>query len=105
MYSEELSLKHYGFSEADLNKEFTLGPGILPRFATKEKQRMSLKQIIENCERLYCGSYGVEYVHIPDRAKCDWLRERLEIPIPYKYDVEQPVHSLCEHLFLSSSSL
>ena len=84
-----MSLKHYGFSEADLDKEFTLGPGILPRFATKEKQRLSLKQIIENCERLYCGSYGVEYVHIPDRGKCDWLRERLEIPVPYKYDVDE----------------
>ena len=50
---------------------------------------MTLKDIIENCERLYCGSYGVEYVHIPDRGKCDWLRERLEIPIPYKYDVDE----------------
>src|SRR5271170_4289647 len=87
--SEELSLKHYGFSEADLSKEFTLGPGILPRFATKDKQRMSLKEIIDNCERLYCGSYGVEYVHIPDRGRCDWLRERLEIPVPYKYDVDE----------------
>jgi 2-oxoglutarate dehydrogenase E1 component len=50
---------------------------------------MSLKEIIANCERLYCGSYGVEYVHIPDRGKCDWLRERLEIPVPYKYDVDE----------------
>lgn len=87
--SEELSIKHYGFTEADLSKEFTLGPGILPRFATKERNRMTLKEIIDNCERLYCGPYGVEYVHIPDRGKCDWLRERLEIPVPYKYDVDE----------------
>ena len=50
---------------------------------------MTLQEIIDNCERLYCGSYGVEYVHIPDRGKCDWLRERLEIPVPYKYDVDE----------------
>jgi len=50
---------------------------------------MTLKEIIDACERLYCGSYGVEYVHIPDRGRCDWLRERLEIPVPYNYDVDE----------------
>jgi 2-oxoglutarate dehydrogenase E1 component len=85
----ELELSHYNFTEKDLEQEIELGPGILPRFKTEQRQKMTLKEIIETCERLYCGSYGVEYIHIPDREQCDWLRERLEIPQPYKYSVDE----------------
>lgn len=85
----ELELDHYNFSKEDLEKEFTLGPGILPQFKSPQREKMKLKDIIETCERLYCGSYGVEYIHIGDREKCDWLRERLEVPQPYKYSVDE----------------
>ncbi|ORY80001.1 Thiamin diphosphate-binding protein [Protomyces lactucae-debilis] len=85
----ELTLEHYGFTQADLSKEYTLGPGILPRFAADGREKMTLKEIVEACEKLYCGSYGVEYVHIPDRDQCDWLRERLEVPEPYKYSQDE----------------
>ncbi|TLD20915.1 2-oxoglutarate dehydrogenase E1 component mitochondrial precursor [Venturia nashicola] len=85
----ELELSHYNFSEKDLDQEFTLGPGILPRFKTETREKMTLREIIDACERLYCGSYGVEYIHIPDREQCDWLRERVEIPQPYKYSVDE----------------
>lgn len=84
----ELTLEHYGFTEADLNKQITLGPGILPRFADGTKS-MTLKEIIDACERLYCSSYGVEYIHIPSKVQCDWLRERIEIPQPFKYSPDQ----------------
>lgn len=85
----ELELSHYNFSEKDLDQEFTLGPGILPRFKSETREKMTLREIIDACERLYCGSYGVEYIHIPDREQCDWLRERVEIPQPYKYSVDE----------------
>ncbi|EMR08200.1 oxoglutarate dehydrogenase (succinyl-transferring), E1 component [Pneumocystis murina B123] len=86
---KELTLEYYGFTEKDLNTEFNLGPGILPAFSTKEESKMTLFSIVENLKRLYSGSYGVEYVHIPDRYQCNWLRERLEIPIPYQYNNEE----------------
>lgn len=35
------------------------------------------------------GSIGTEYIHIPDRAQCDWIRSRIETPTPYHYNVEQ----------------
>ena len=85
---KELTLDHYGFTEADLNKQITLGPGILPRFAAQSKS-LSLREIIENCEKLYCQSYGIEYIHIPSKDQCDWLRERIEIPQPFKYSPDQ----------------
>lgn len=86
---KELDLEHYQFSDRDMETEFSLGPGILPRFKTEQRDRMKLRDIIASCERLYCGAYGVEYIHIPDREKCDWLRERLEVPQPFKYSVDE----------------
>ena len=86
---KELTLEYYQFSEKDLDKEITLGPGILPRFATEGKKSMTLREIIKACEDLYCSSYGVEYVHIPSKEQCDWLRERIEIPQPFKYSQDQ----------------
>ncbi|KAF2204580.1 2-oxoglutarate dehydrogenase, E1 component [Delitschia confertaspora ATCC 74209] len=85
----ELELSHYNFSEKDLDQEFSLGPGILPRFKTETRDKMTLREIIAACEKTYCGSYGIEYIHIPDREQCDWLRERIEIPQPYKYTVDE----------------
>ncbi|GME72460.1 unnamed protein product [Ambrosiozyma monospora] len=86
---KELTLEYYGFTDADLEKEITLGPGILPMFATDTKKTMKLKDVIATCEKTYCSTYGVEYIHIPSREKCDWLRTRVEIPQPYKFTPDQ----------------
>lgn len=85
----ELTLEHYGFTERDLDRDITLGPGILPRFAREGKKTMSLREIINSLEKLYCSGYGIEYVHIPSRTQCEWLRERIEIPQPYNYTIDQ----------------
>ncbi|EEB07374.1 2-oxoglutarate dehydrogenase [Schizosaccharomyces japonicus yFS275] len=85
----ELTLEHYGFSKKDLEREFTLGPGILPRFCRNGRDTLKLKDIIHECERIYCGSFALEYIHIASREKCNWLRERVEIPSPYSYTVEE----------------
>ncbi|QEL63255.1 2-oxoglutarate dehydrogenase, mitochondrial [Candidozyma auris] len=86
---KELTLEHYGFTERDMDKSITLGPGILPRFVESGKKTMTLREIIDACERLYCSSYGVEYIHIPSKEQCDWLRERIEIPQPFKYSSDE----------------
>lgn len=50
----ELELSRYGFSERDLDKQITLGPGILPHFATEDRKSLPLGEIIKLCERIYC---------------------------------------------------
>ncbi|ORX99711.1 oxoglutarate dehydrogenase, E1 component [Basidiobolus meristosporus CBS 931.73] len=84
----ELNPSHYGFTEADMDKVFSLGPGILPSFAT-EKPSMTLREIISHLKSIYCGSIGIEYSHIPDRAQCDWIRQRVETPNRYKFSLEE----------------
>ncbi|KAK9479366.1 thiamine diphosphate-binding protein [Lipomyces japonicus] len=86
---KELTLEHYNFSEKDLDIEYSLGPGILPWFAESGKNKLTLREIIAACERTYCSSYAVEYIHIPDREECDWIRQRIEIPTPYNYSVDE----------------
>jgi 2-oxoglutarate dehydrogenase E1 component len=86
---KELTLEYYGFTKSDLNKQITLGPGILPRFANSGKKSMTLQEIVDTCENIYCKSYGVEYIHIPSKEQCDWLRERIEIPQPFKFSPDQ----------------
>ncbi|KAG1077778.1 hypothetical protein G6F42_024624 [Rhizopus arrhizus] len=69
----ELTYQYYGFTDKDLDRKFTLGPGILPGMGQTNKE-LSLREIIEALKKMYCGSIGIEYVHIPDRAQCDWIR-------------------------------
>ncbi|KAJ6557323.1 2-oxoglutarate dehydrogenase E1 component [Mycena vulgaris] len=85
----ELELSHYGFTDRDLEKQITLGPGILPHFASEDRKSMSLQEIIKLCKRIYCGAVGIQYVHIPDKEQCDWIRERVEIPKPWNYTVDE----------------
>ncbi|KNC99356.1 oxoglutarate dehydrogenase (succinyl-transferring), E1 component [Spizellomyces punctatus DAOM BR117] len=86
----ELSHKHYGFEDADLDRKFYLGSGILPAFLAQEGEKsMTLREIIGRLKQTYCGSIGIEYGHIPDRQQCDWLRQRFEVPTKYNYTKEQ----------------
>jgi 2-oxoglutarate dehydrogenase E1 component len=49
----ELDITHYGFSERDLDRTFSLGPGILPGFIdTGSKQ--TLREIIDHLKTIYC---------------------------------------------------
>lgn len=86
---KELTLEYYGLTDADLEKEISLGPGILPKFKESGINSLKLKEVIQYCENIYCSTYGIEYIHIPSREKCDWLRERIEIPTPYKFSADQ----------------
>ncbi|CAG8472073.1 5523_t:CDS:2 [Racocetra fulgida] len=79
---KELDPQYYGFSKKDLDRQFYLGPGILPGFA-ETKEKMTLHEIVE------CGTIGIEYTHILDRVQCDWIRDRIEIPKPYDYSGEE----------------
>jgi 2-oxoglutarate dehydrogenase E1 component len=67
----DLDPAFHGLSDSDLDREFDTGALFAP-------DRMKLRDIIRLCERVYCGSIGVESIHITDTAKRRWLQERLE---------------------------
>ena len=68
----DLELDFHDLNEADLEHEFDTGS------LAVTMPRMKLKDILALCQRVYCSSIGVEYMHMVDTAKRDWMRERLE---------------------------
>jgi 2-oxoglutarate dehydrogenase E1 component len=67
----DLELEAHDLEASDLDRVFDTGSLAVP-------ERMSLREIIDLCQRVYCGSIGVEYMHIVDTGKRRWLQERLE---------------------------
>jgi len=67
----DLSLEFNDLDDSDLDVEFDTG-------TLAAAKRMKLRDIIALCQRVYCGSIGIEYMHIVDTRKRYWLQERLE---------------------------
>ncbi|KAF7811343.1 2-oxoglutarate dehydrogenase, mitochondrial-like [Senna tora] len=81
----ELDLSLYGFTEADLDREFFLGVWQMSGFLHENRPIQTLRAILTRLEQAYCGSIGYEYMHISDREKCNWLRDRIETPTPRQF--------------------
>jgi 2-oxoglutarate dehydrogenase E1 component len=68
----ELDPGTYGFTEADLDRPIYMA-GVLG-FETA-----NLREILVRVRATYCGTIGVEYMHIQDPAEKAWIQERIEI--------------------------
>jgi 2-oxoglutarate dehydrogenase E1 component len=87
----ELKIETYGFTESDLNKEFFLGGNILSGILSSGQSRRTLGDIIRILEQTYCGTIGVEYMHIQDRLRSNWIRERFETVEKYQLNKDQKI--------------
>jgi 2-oxoglutarate dehydrogenase E1 component len=70
-YFPELDPAHYGFGDEDLDRPYMAGD--LPGGPVQ-----SLEQILDRLRRTYCGKIGVEFTHVQDPGRKDWLRRQLE---------------------------
>ncbi|GAA0161965.1 dehydrogenase [Lithospermum erythrorhizon] len=82
----ELDPSLYGFTEEDLDREFFLGTWRMAGFLSENRPVQTLRSIVTRLEQAYCGHIGFEYMHISDRDKCNWLRDRIETPTPMEYN-------------------
>ena len=64
-------LENYDLSEEDLDITFHAGSEIGIGKAT-------LREIVDNLQKTYCGHIGSEYMFIRDPEKLRWLREKIE---------------------------
>jgi 2-oxoglutarate dehydrogenase E1 component len=80
----DLDPAYHDLDAADLDREFDSGSLVGP-------PRMKLRDIVALCQAVYCGSIGIEYLHISDTRKRRWLQERLEGPqgVPALSDEER----------------
>jgi 2-oxoglutarate dehydrogenase E1 component len=67
----ELSIAHYGFTEADMDTTFETGSLVA-------SQRMTLREIVQLLRQTYCSSIGAEYMYISDVKQKRWIQQRLE---------------------------
>jgi 2-oxoglutarate dehydrogenase E1 component len=70
---EELDPRSYGFVEADFDRKIFLDHVLGMEYAT-------LREIVAICERTYCQTLGVEFMHISNAAQKAWIQERVEGP-------------------------
>lgn len=66
-----LEIGNFDLTEADLEDTFQTGHLL-------KQQSMKLKDIIALLKRIYCGSIGVEYVHIQETEVRRWIQNRIE---------------------------
>ncbi|CBI31715.3 unnamed protein product, partial [Vitis vinifera] len=86
---DDLDPALYGFTEADLDREFFLGVWRMAGFLSENRPVQTLRAILTRLEQAYCGSIGYEYMHIADRDKCNWLRDKIETPTPRQYNQQR----------------
>lgn len=67
----DLDLGFHSLGDSDLNTTFHTGSLAAP-------DHLTLGEIVEICQQTYCGSIGVEYMHITDTRQRRWLQQRLE---------------------------
>jgi 2-oxoglutarate dehydrogenase E1 component len=70
---EELDPRSYGFTEADFDRKIFLDHVLGLEYGT-------LREIVAICERTYCQTLGVEFMHITNAAQKAWIQERIEGP-------------------------
>jgi 2-oxoglutarate dehydrogenase E1 component len=68
----ELELDFYGLTEADMDREF------VPGSWQGARGPMKLRDIVNAVKRTYCGTIGVEYMHIASTEQKRWLQQKME---------------------------
>ena len=69
---------HYGFTEADMDREFAIRTESGGSTISQRKPKWVLKDLINAYREAYCKKIGVQFMHIKDREKCNWIREKFE---------------------------
>lgn len=68
----DLTLAYHGLSDADLDTAFQSSTLFIG------KEYASLREICAALRATYCGSIGVEYMHIPQTEERRWFQSRME---------------------------
>jgi 2-oxoglutarate dehydrogenase E1 component len=94
----ELTPEYHGFNEADMDRKLNFlgkssggAKGYLEELASSP-QKVTMRGVLETLRKTYCGNMGVEYMHIGEPDKVNWIRERVENPRWLNYDAEKKQH-------------
>ena len=69
----ELDPRSYGFTEADFSRKIFIDNYLGLEYAT-------IPEMLAILKRTYCGTLGIEFMHISDPEAKQWIQERVEGP-------------------------
>jgi 2-oxoglutarate dehydrogenase E1 component len=58
-HAPELEYTFYGFAEKDLDRTFHIGTGMLPGFLSPNKKTLTLREIIDSLQNIYCALIAI----------------------------------------------
>jgi 2-oxoglutarate dehydrogenase E1 component len=73
------AFRRWGYLQANLDPLGHFGPLSHPELNISGEG-------VDLARRIYCGSIGVEFMHIPDPERRQWIQERMESPQPEPVD-------------------
>ncbi|OOF68336.1 2-oxoglutarate dehydrogenase E1 component [Rodentibacter caecimuris] len=68
----ELDYRYHGFNEQDLDETFNINHYVYQRDTIK------LGELDQMLKKTYCGSIGLEFMHIQDMEQKTWLQNKIE---------------------------
>ena len=74
---EQLSIEHWGLTASDLDKQFTVPNAI---GGIGEGESLTLREIVDRLQRVYCHNVGLEFMFLSDPKKSDWIKKSFEAP-------------------------
>jgi 2-oxoglutarate dehydrogenase E1 component len=77
-----IGLANFGFSEADLSREFKVGKFVGLGTTT-------LANILEHLQKCYAGHVGIEFKYIGEQKKVEWLTNEIENTLPLPVSIEK----------------
>ncbi len=87
----ELDYRSYGFSEDDLDQQIFIDHVLGLEFAT-------LRQILQILKDTYCGTIGVEFMHIQEPDQKSWIQRRIESIRNHTHFTEKGKRAIYERL-------
>ena len=69
------AFRRWGYLQANLDPLGDMAPVAMPELEVSGAEA-------EAARRVYCGTIGVEFMHIPEREKREWIQARMEAEAP-----------------------
>jgi 2-oxoglutarate dehydrogenase E1 component len=76
-----IRMENYKFTEEDMDREFDIGSEVLSGFMKIDgptRGKWKLRDLIEQLKNVYTKKIGFDYMHIPFRDECNWIKGRIE---------------------------
>jgi 2-oxoglutarate dehydrogenase E1 component len=97
-FPPDLTVEYHGFRPSDLDRKLNFtgtssggAKGYLDELSNRP-EKVTLRAVLNELRKTYTGTLGVEYMHIGNVDKCNWIRERVEHPKWLSYDKEKKQH-------------